>query len=438
MKTIVIKLTVLLFVTLAMFACSKDSTRPGSSAPPPPVKTGKGTPSGTAVTKSIGPNGGKIVSSDGKLTVTVEAGTVNANTNFSIQPILSVLPGRDGRPAYRLLPEGSAFNKRITVTYRYDSADLAGSLPDLLTVTYQQEDGTWKAVPAAVNKPARTVTFTTDHFSDWQIHTLVELMPDQPEVSLHSQVDFKVKGFFLDVDDLLGPIEPANEYSGVIKWAGNWKVLSKGKGIIAGHVDTPLVATYRPPSPLVHGTMDTVQVEIKGTIMIPDTTAPGGNRRFEQMILLSQVRQVNETFIAGKFDGNVIDGTDVQIAGSSGQIIMNANMTNDTSSMHYSVQVSGASKGGEYPCGDLLLPGNAEVNAIGEINDQPKLYTSSYLHCGPPVSTRYSSARVVIDNWGPVGTYISGSFSGTVYKVPDDCSPPGKSLTFKFRAKRVY
>lgn len=439
MKTAFTKIGAVLCIIANLTSCKKDNTSPDSSTPPLlPVKTEKGAALGSAVTRTIGVAGGTLTSGDGKLMITVPAGTVSANTVFSIQPITCTLQGKEGQPAYRLLPEGTGFAKRIAITYKYDSADISGSLEDLLTVSYQTQEGNWKVSAASVNKSNHTLTFTTDHFSDWSILTLLELKPKEPIVALYGQVDFEIKGFYLTLDDLLGPVEPSADYSGTIKWIGNWKVIGKGNGHLAPKTDTPMLATYKPPSPLIHGTMDTVQVELRGNIIIPDSSAPGGKRSFGQMILLSQIQQVNETFVLGKFDGHEIEAFDAQITGNSGQVILNANSTNDTSSMHYSIQVMGAGGAGSYPCGSLFTPGTAEVNVIGEINQQPMVYTSSYIYCGPPVSTKYSESKVAIDSWGPIGTFISGSFSGKLYKVPDNCSPPGKTLTIKFRAKRVY
>lgn len=93
-------------------SCKKnDTARPYENDTPEPITTQRGIPVGTAVTRNIGPAGGTLSSTDGKLTVRVPAGAVTNNTSFSIQPISNTLYSDvDDRLAYRLLPEGVNFN----------------------------------------------------------------------------------------------------------------------------------------------------------------------------------------------------------------------------------------------------------------------------------------------------------------------------------------
>jgi hypothetical protein len=424
------------FLAIASFtACKKD----GSSDNPPkptaaPVKTAKGTPVGDAVSKTIGSSGGTLTSGDGKLTITVPAGAVSSNTAFSIQPISNTLPGKEDRPSYRLLPEGNNFAKRISVQYRYSDDDTRFSNADLLSACYQTSEGTWKAVATSLNKSAKTLTLTTDHFSDWTVHEMLSLHLSKKSVTVHDVADIDVTGFEINDEALLAPA--FSVVSGSLNWVGNWEVVNR-KGTITADANNMLNATYRPPSPLTHGDTAVIQVVLKGNILIPDSTAPGNKRVFHEMLLIAAIPLLNDNFMQGSFNGFPILSSDAAVYGNAGQIMIIASMSNDSSVVNYSLIVKGVSASGTYPCGDPLLPGNANVTVIGNVGQQPINYNSGYIACGPPVVQKYSNASVKIDNWGPIGTYITGSFEGPLYKVPDQCSPPGRGLSVKFHARRI-
>lgn len=431
---------ILLIQVLIMYtcftACKKDNAPGGKTQESLPVKTEKGTVLGNPVSKTIGAAGGSLKSGDGKMTITVLPGTVPANTTFSIQPITCMLPGKENRPAYRLLPEGSAFAKNISLTYSYDSADIAGSAEELLTASYQTNEGKWKMVASSVNKTNHTVTLSTDHFSDWTVFGLIELKPVRLAVALHDTVDFLIEGFGTVFDEL-SYIGPDAGYSGSVNWVGDWKVIA-GKGTVAPQKDNPLRATYRPPFPLENGSKAIVQVEAKGNIVIADSSFPGGKRSFKQMILRGEVSQVNDVFMMGSFMGQPIIATDVQATLTGEQLTINATMSTDSSSINYSVSVTGVDRPSLYPCGNIMEANVGEVRAVGTIKQQPIVYSTTYIKCGSPATAGYSLGGIHIKNLGPVGSYIAGSFEGSLYKTPDECSPPGKTLTIDFRAKRVW
>lgn len=428
--TSALRFMIALCLIMALISCKKgDSSRPPLLTP---VKTPKGTSLGTAVTKTIGTGGGSITSADGKITVTVPAGAVSASTVFSIQPVSSTLPGREDHPSYRLLPEGVNFAKRIGLTYHYNESDISGSKDDLLAACYQTAEGNWKVVASSLNKDNKTVNLTTDHFSDWTIFHMMELVVNKPVITVHEDAELEVTGFALTADDLLG----LDETSGSVKWAGNWEVLSGG-GLVAAKKDSMFRATYKPPSPVVNGSKAEVKVELKGNITIPDSSAAGGRRSFSQMMLIAEISLVNDIYMTGSFDGQPIVATDAEVFYSGGQMVINASMSTDTSTINYSLQVAGSGSG-KYPCGSLLIPGNSDVSVSGSIQQQPVSYIASYIACGPPSHLEYSSGKVEIGNWGPVGSYIMGTFEGKLYKLPaNECSPPGKVLSVQFRARRV-
>ncbi len=93
-------------------ACGNDE--PGIVSKP--IVTEKGTAQGTAITAIIGTTGGSLTSTDGRLTVTVPAGALTANTTISIQPISNEGPLGLGK-GYRLSPEGITFQQPGNINF---------------------------------------------------------------------------------------------------------------------------------------------------------------------------------------------------------------------------------------------------------------------------------------------------------------------------------
>jgi hypothetical protein len=161
---------ILSFLLPALFVCIAGCKKtPKTSEPAPlfgdPVVTAKGQAVGTAVTKQIDAAGGALTSQDGKLTITVPAGTVSSSTTFSIQPITNTLT--QGKPAYRLLPEGITLAKPVQLSFSYNNADITNTNEDLLILYFQTEQGSWQSLPTSLEKNRKLLTASTTHFSDW-------------------------------------------------------------------------------------------------------------------------------------------------------------------------------------------------------------------------------------------------------------------------------
>jgi hypothetical protein len=106
-----------------------------------PNPTEWGTPTGPAVTQSIGPEGGSLTSADGVLTVTIPGGAVATATEFTIEPITNQAHGGIGG-AYRLTrpPNISAPFK---LTFTYSDAELGNASPEGLGIAFQDDLGNW-------------------------------------------------------------------------------------------------------------------------------------------------------------------------------------------------------------------------------------------------------------------------------------------------------
>jgi hypothetical protein len=101
-----------------------------------------GTPEGSNVTKNIGPAGGTLASPDGRLTLTVPPNALAETVPFSIQPITNKAVGGLGL-AYRLEPDGMTFTTPLQLAVRYDEHDLKGTIPEALSLAYQDKQGRW-------------------------------------------------------------------------------------------------------------------------------------------------------------------------------------------------------------------------------------------------------------------------------------------------------
>ncbi len=104
---------VLLILAVAGMGCGVFST--GESGDTIAAPTLVGTPVGDKVSKEIGPAGGEITSSDGRITVNVAPDAVTAPLEFSIQPITNQAQTGLGN-AYRLEPNGRYFAMSRPVT----------------------------------------------------------------------------------------------------------------------------------------------------------------------------------------------------------------------------------------------------------------------------------------------------------------------------------
>lgn len=171
-------LTCLLVVVLFL-TCKKDDNGPVSATPPPssgtPEPTPIGTPVGTATTARIGPSGGSVQSSDGKLSVNIPAGILNTDTTISVQPITNNAPNGLGT-AYRLGPSGMHFSSPITLRFSYASDTI--QVPELTGVAYQDTDGIWYEPPDySVDSLTQTVSAAVNHFSDWTDFEEVNIYP---------------------------------------------------------------------------------------------------------------------------------------------------------------------------------------------------------------------------------------------------------------------
>src|SRR5688572_14102270 len=119
-------LLLLPFLFILSDSCKKNDS---DNTPSPDIKhaiTPVGDPVGNPVTKTIGTAGGSL----------------NSNTDITIQPVTNTSPGGKGL-AYNLLPDGTKFNKPATITFNYTNEDLPDNLPFFINIAYQDQTGAW-------------------------------------------------------------------------------------------------------------------------------------------------------------------------------------------------------------------------------------------------------------------------------------------------------
>ncbi|HVV06816.1 MAG TPA: hypothetical protein VHC96_21440 [Puia sp.] len=162
-----------LCLCLLITGCKKSSSGPDNGSLPDvvdnhqqPMPTAVGTPVGGPVSKVIGAGGGVLYSPDSVLKLTIPAGALSSNTNISIQPVTSQLPGGIGL-GYDLLPNGTKFSIPATVTFQYTSDEVSDNYPYFLNIAYQDSNHIWRGDLAhcVYDTVARTVSLDIRHFT---------------------------------------------------------------------------------------------------------------------------------------------------------------------------------------------------------------------------------------------------------------------------------
>jgi hypothetical protein len=150
-------------------SCSLFSRRSSSSSDEEIVsaRTEVGTPTGEAATARIGPEGGTLTSTDGRLELTIPQNAVGENVTFSIQPITSAAGGGGIGNAYRLGPGGYKFATPLGVSFNYKDKELEGAPPEAFALSYQDGEGAWRSLQTVyIDETEKTLTASTTHFSD--------------------------------------------------------------------------------------------------------------------------------------------------------------------------------------------------------------------------------------------------------------------------------
>lgn len=183
---------------LLSFSCSKSSSQ--TPQPGKPLVTEKGTAQGAVAERSIGAQGGMLVSDDKRVELTIPAGAVSTNTTFRLQAITNVNPASAGL-SYRITP-AIKFAKPVRIKIDYSGEDSLNIDPCNLGLGYQDSSGAWKMkLGRQIDPTARTITFNTDRTGDWCLLSPVKLIPANSTIKRNGQVKLQVLSFIPNLGD---------------------------------------------------------------------------------------------------------------------------------------------------------------------------------------------------------------------------------------------
>ena len=130
-------------------------------------------------------------SQDGAVNVTVPPGAVTQTTSFTVAPATNppANPRLMAGTAFEFGPPGLTFAQGVTVSIRYNPANLAPDSPENGLQLYELVSGSWRAVtsPSLVSLSAKTVTATITHLGTYSVMMLpkvetVTISGDQPAI----------------------------------------------------------------------------------------------------------------------------------------------------------------------------------------------------------------------------------------------------------------
>lgn len=441
-------------------ACHKNGKTPEEEVATVPLVTQVGAPTGPQVSATIGTQGGQLATADGHIKIIVPAGAVTTNQTFSLQPVENTLrPGEEAsHPSFKLLPEGTTFNKPITVVMQYDPASITGGTEGLLQVAWQDAAGRWKRMPAVLNKTAHTLTVQTTHFSIWTFYNQFDVFCDKQLLRPGEKSLFKVAFQPTATDDdsiLLAPLTPyitgeqggkGNNYEKLPQSFGpivkGWKVVSGG-GTIAGKDNGNGIlgeAEYTAPANIEQPTDVTIEVSLESSMEIPDPTSPDGKRPLGQLIIRKKIKIMPDNYAVATVDGvNYTFGVALEAMAENGLTAMAG--SNFEARLHFTINV-GAMVAGGYSCGQAEAnTGKAFISLSHENSSNgPVLSTSTYCAAeNNQTVPKYSAGTLNITQLGARGGFIEGQWSGLLYNPIQDtnCEFKTKKVTIQFRIKRA-
>lgn len=248
-----------LALLLFMAACTKSD--PASPEASGALITMHGAPDGAAAVKTIGAAGGFITSTDGNFSITIPAGALAGDQEISVQPVMNQLPAGYGR-AYRLSPHDIRLLQPVTLRFRYDEGSIRNTVPELLGIAYQDQDGKWlHAGEPTLDQEHHTLSVNTTHFSDWGYFPYFYIDPGEALIDPGAQLDLRVMATVPDDfgnipqpdgSPLLQPYQPDNSYLGAWSYSGTGSLEGKGNK-----------AHYKAPNAAPKANPEAVSVAVK-------------------------------------------------------------------------------------------------------------------------------------------------------------------------------
>jgi len=258
-------LILLLFLQLAAYGQStapdslraeSDSINVDSSA--------IGKPVGDAVTKTIGPEGGKISSADGLMELSFPPGAVAAQTSIGIQAIDNTSLMNFGK-TYACTPDGLHFQKPVGLIIHYADSMAKGIATSAPVIRWQDKSGRWTSVEKiTLDTAAHTLSGGIEHFSNYSATTSFKVFPEDSKIRVGKQQLFVLR--------IIGTYPNGKHYGGRRGDADFWKThtveWSVGVGTIT-RSEYKYTATYTAPA-AVPGTPVKIMAKYIGLIPLAD------------------------------------------------------------------------------------------------------------------------------------------------------------------------
>ncbi len=223
--------------------------------------TGFGTPDGGLISKEIGPDGGQIVSEDGRVELIFPVGALDENTIISIQPTTNLAPNGVGK-SYWFEPSGIQFQKPVQISFRYTDEEEKICPPDWMSLGVQDHKGRWTFIDyESFDSVSKTLKGFIHHFSAVSNVNDVQIVPE-PRMIRVNQVSYiaLIDRARMSPDGIL---YGDTSYS-MAQFAVNNPVLWYANGVLHGNaqigrisaIEFPngsdrstkwMVATYKPP-----------------------------------------------------------------------------------------------------------------------------------------------------------------------------------------------
>jgi hypothetical protein len=119
----------------------------------------------------IGMAGGNITTPSGSVVIAIPSGALDKDVAIKIETTTEVAPQGIG-VVQKLSPDGTKFQKPVTLTFNYDEAELTQkkTYPELLRVATRETNGKWETLKKVkLDKVSKTISVETSHFSDWSV-----------------------------------------------------------------------------------------------------------------------------------------------------------------------------------------------------------------------------------------------------------------------------
>ncbi|MGE6218956.1 hypothetical protein ACQKCH_03935 [Nubsella zeaxanthinifaciens] len=194
-------LSYMLAVAISVSACKKSSSDPSTESPSDdtPVvglATAVGSPLGQAISKTIGTNGGTLVSDDERLILTIPQGALEKDVLLTLQRITNFSPN-GLQDAYRISGEAGQLKKQASLCWKYTSTSQPNG--GGFAIAYQSKDRIWNATKDIhVSKTDSTVCFNNIKElvqTDWSFVNSICMLPKHTDtVLLGSAENFMITG----------------------------------------------------------------------------------------------------------------------------------------------------------------------------------------------------------------------------------------------------